>query len=103
MNFKTIWLSKGNFLDRFCNLFDSVVQFLTEKDPELGSKIVQSHCDIMYLADFFEKMNDVCTKLQGKEISLIQCKCTIAGFAGRLDVYKQNKKICVYYITVALF
>ena len=80
------WLSKGNFLDRFCNLFDSVVQFLTEKDPELGSKIVQSHCDIMYLADFFEKMNDVCTKLQGKEISLIQCKCTIAGFAGRLDV-----------------
>uniref|UniRef100_A0A3B5LGI9 HAT C-terminal dimerisation domain-containing protein n=1 Tax=Xiphophorus couchianus TaxID=32473 RepID=A0A3B5LGI9_9TELE len=46
------WLSRGNCLVLFCSL----------------------HCDIMYLADFFEKMNKVTLKLQGNGFTLVQCK-----------------------------
>ncbi|XP_071394012.1 zinc finger BED domain-containing protein 5-like [Centroberyx affinis] len=84
------WLSKGNCLARFCELFDSIVEFLEEVDAALGEKVSSSHCDIMYLADFFEKMNEVTLKLQGNGVTLVQCKAVIHSLTSRLDLYRQS-------------
>ncbi|XP_071397542.1 zinc finger BED domain-containing protein 5-like [Centroberyx affinis] len=81
---------KGNCLARFCELFDSIVEFLEEVDAALGEKVSSSRCDIMYLADFFEKMNEVTLKLQGNGVTLVQCKAVIHSLTSRLDLYKQS-------------
>lgn len=84
------WLSKGNCLARFCELFDSIVEFLEEVDAALGEQVSSSHCDIMYLADFFGKMNEVTLKLQGKGVTLVQSKAVIQSLTSRLDLYRQS-------------
>ncbi|XP_010775064.1 zinc finger BED domain-containing protein 5-like, partial [Notothenia coriiceps] len=84
------WLSKGNCLARFCELFDSIVEFLEEVDAALGEQVSSSRCDIMYLADFFGKMNEVTLKLQGKGVTLIQSKAVIHSLTSRLDLYRQS-------------
>ncbi|XP_071771056.1 zinc finger BED domain-containing protein 5-like [Centroberyx gerrardi] len=83
-------LSKGNCLARFCELFDSIVEFLEEVDAALGEKVSSSRCDIMYLVDFFEKMNEVTLKLQGNGVTLVQCKAVIHSLTSRLDLYRQG-------------
>lgn len=84
------WLSKGNCLGRFCNLFDTVVEFLESANAALGEQVRSSRCDIMYLADFFEKMNEVTMKLQGKNVTLVQCKTVIHSLTSKLDLYRQT-------------
>ncbi|KAM3874376.1 zinc finger BED domain-containing protein 5-like [Diretmus argenteus] len=84
------WLSKGNCLARFCELFDTIVEFLEKVDAALGEKVLSSRCDIMYLADFFEKMNEVTLKLQGNGVTLVQCKTVIRSLNSRLDLYRQS-------------
>lgn len=84
------WLSKGNCLARFCELFDSIVKFLEEVDGALGEKVSSSHCNIMYLADFFEKMNEVTLELQGNNITLVKSKAVIRSLTFRLDLYRQS-------------
>lgn len=84
------WLSKGNCLARFCELFDSIVEFLEEVDAALGEQVSSRRCDIMYLADFFGKMNEVTLKLQGKGVTLVQSKAVIHSLTSRLDLYRQS-------------
>ncbi|XP_073689566.1 zinc finger BED domain-containing protein 5-like [Garra rufa] len=84
------WLSKGNCLARFCELFNSIVEYLEEVDAALGERVSSSRCDIMYLADFFEKMNKATIKLQGKDVTLVQCKAVIHSLTSRLNLYRQS-------------
>uniref|UniRef100_A0A3Q3WKI0 DUF4371 domain-containing protein n=1 Tax=Mola mola TaxID=94237 RepID=A0A3Q3WKI0_MOLML len=60
------WLSKGNCLACFCELSDSIVEFLEEVDAALGEKVLSSRCDI------------------------IQCKAVIHSMNSRLDFYRQS-------------
>uniref|UniRef100_A0A3B5LGI6 HAT C-terminal dimerisation domain-containing protein n=1 Tax=Xiphophorus couchianus TaxID=32473 RepID=A0A3B5LGI6_9TELE len=66
------WLSRGNCLVLF--YYRNIVEFLESIGSALGEQVTSSHCDIMYLADFFEKMNKVTLKLQGNGFTLVQCK-----------------------------
>uniref|UniRef100_A0A3B5Q1Y9 HAT C-terminal dimerisation domain-containing protein n=1 Tax=Xiphophorus maculatus TaxID=8083 RepID=A0A3B5Q1Y9_XIPMA len=66
------WLSRGNCLVLF--YYRNIVEFLESIGSALGEQVTSSHCDIMYLADFFEKMNKVTLKLQGNGVTLVQCK-----------------------------
>ncbi|KAI2645147.1 Zinc finger BED domain-containing protein 5 [Labeo rohita] len=84
------WLSKGNCLARFCELFYSIVEYLEKVDAALGERMSSSRCDIMYLTDFFEKMNEATLKLQGKDVTLVQCKAVIHSLTSRLDLYRQS-------------
>ena len=84
------WLSKGNCLRRFFFLFESVVQFLQTVDDSLSKALSQIKPDIAYLADFFEKMNELLTKLQGNEVTLVQCKSVINAFIMKLSLFSQN-------------
>ncbi|ROJ30521.1 Zinc finger BED domain-containing protein 5 [Anabarilius grahami] len=59
-------------------------------DGALGEKVSSSRCNIMYLADFFEKMNEVTLKLQGNDITLVKSKAIIHSLTSRLDLYRQS-------------
>jgi len=84
------WLSKGACLNRFYLLFDSVVEFLKNKDDDLRSNLINSKNDIAYMTDLFAKFNETNLKLQGDNLNLIKTKSVISAFVGKLSLYKQN-------------
>ena len=53
------WLSKGNCLKKFYTLFNSVLDFFQESNPELYDKLKSSKTDIAYLTEMFSKFNEV--------------------------------------------
>lgn len=84
------WLSKGVCLNRFFNLFDSVLDFLEDRDEKLRENLITSKNDIAYLTDLFKIFNQVNLQLQGDELNLIKTKNVIAAFAGKLLLFKRN-------------
>jgi hypothetical protein len=51
------WLSKGVCLNRFFNLFDSVLDFLEDRHKKLRKNFIASKNDIAYLTDLFKIFN----------------------------------------------
>lgn len=84
------WLSKGACLSRFYLLFDSVLEFLESKDPDLKKNLINFKADIAYLTDLFKKFNDVNLQLQGDSLNLIKTKSVISAFLGKLKFMKEN-------------
>nr|XP_054592103.1 zinc finger BED domain-containing protein 5-like [Nothobranchius furzeri] len=84
------WLSRGNCLSRLCELFATVLEFLGTKDVDLRNNLFSSQCDIFYLADLFEKMNEVTLKLQGNGVTLVHSKTTICSFLVKMDLYRET-------------
>ncbi|KAL4104424.1 hypothetical protein QTP88_019725 [Uroleucon formosanum] len=66
------WLSKGNCLTRFYNLFQTILEFLQPLDKQLYDELHKRETNIAYLADIFEKLNDVNKNLQGDKINFIK-------------------------------
>jgi len=52
------WLSRGACLDMFYKLFNSVLEFLKDKNDALRSNLIHSKSDIAYLTDLFQKFNE---------------------------------------------
>lgn len=84
------WLSKGICLNRFFNLFHSVLDFLEDREEKLREDLITSKNDIAYLTDLFKIFNEVNLLLQGDELNLIKTKSVIAAFAGKLLLFKRN-------------
>ncbi|GBP60395.1 SCAN domain-containing protein 3 [Eumeta japonica] len=84
------WLSKGACLTRFYSVFDSVLEFLESRDPDLKEKLIKFKADIAYLTDLFKKFNDINLQLQGDSLNLIETKGIISAFLGKLKFMKQN-------------
>ncbi|XP_026471713.1 SCAN domain-containing protein 3-like [Ctenocephalides felis] len=84
------WLSKGNCLTRFYNLFDSVVEFLENKDTQLCKDLISSKNDIAYLTDLYALLNNMNLQLQGDGLNLIKTKNIIAAFIAKLLLHKKN-------------
>ena len=87
---KVRWLSKGNCLKRFYTLFNSVLDFFQESNPELYDKLKSSKTDIAYLTEMFSKFNEVNLQLQGDETSLIKAKSALSAFLSKLQHYSRN-------------
>nr|XP_015918222.2 protein ZBED8-like [Parasteatoda tepidariorum] len=68
------WLSKGACLNRFWNLFDSVLEFLEDKDVVLKDRLLEFKIDVAHMTDLFAKFNGVNLQLQGDELNLITSK-----------------------------
>ncbi|XP_076029966.1 protein FAM200A-like [Oratosquilla oratoria] len=80
------WLSKGNCLARFVELFDTIVNFLENLGENNFAEEVRSHkCDIFFLAWIFRKLNEVSLQLQGKLCTLLDCK----------RIFKASAKSCI--------
>ena len=82
------WLSKGNCLNRFVALWDSVISFFS--GTELGQKLVDAKSDIFYLSDIFEKLNVLNKELQGNNSTMFSCKEAITTFKGKLKLFWLN-------------
>lgn len=84
------WLSRGTCLTRFYNLFDSVIEFLENKDTELHDNLITSKNDIAYLTDLYKLFNDINLQLQGDDLNLIKTKNVVAAFVAKLLLHKKN-------------
>lgn len=84
------WLSRGNCLVRFYNLFDSVIEFLENKDTKLSNNLMKSKNDIAYLTDLYKLFNDINLQLQGDDLNLIKTKNVAAAFVAKFLLYKKN-------------
>ena len=74
------WLSKGNCLKWFNELFDTIVQFLDGFNPELSDEIKIRKHDIAFLSDIFDKLNSLNLQLQGQDVNLIKTKSVVVSF-----------------------
>ena len=84
------WLSKCACLNRFYEVFDSVLEFLDNKDNSLKDNLKKKKTDIAYLTDLFHKFNEVNIQLQGDDLNLIKTKSVISAFMSKLQLYKRN-------------
>ncbi|XP_071043876.1 protein FAM200C-like [Parasteatoda tepidariorum] len=84
------WLSKGNCLTRFYNLYDSVLKLLENKDTELHENLITSKNDIAYLTDIYTLLNYMNLQLQGDDLNLIKTKNVVAGIVAKLLLHKKN-------------
>uniref|UniRef100_A0A8C6KAH0 DUF4371 domain-containing protein n=1 Tax=Nothobranchius furzeri TaxID=105023 RepID=A0A8C6KAH0_NOTFU len=84
------WLSRGNCLSHLCELFATVLEFLGTKDVDLRNNLFSSQCDIFYLADLFEKMNEVTLKLQGNGVTLVHSNTTLCSFLVKMDLHRET-------------
>ena len=90
------WLSKGNCLERFVCLFDTVVQFLSTNDLPLAQFLVSRKSDIMYLSDLYGKFNCLNKTLQGNNLNLIKVKSALLGFKNKLVFLSNLTKKTVF-------
>lgn len=87
---KVRWLSKGACLNRFYNLFNSVIEFFENKDDSLRKNLMKFKSDIAYLTDLYNKFNETNLQLQGDKLNLIKTKAVISAFVSKLLLYKRN-------------
>lgn len=84
------WLSKGNCLKRFMELFDVLGEFLRDK-PEMKNLLTtDGKAFVSYLADIFEKLNVLNKQLQGTNKTLVDAKTKIFGFITFLELCQKH-------------
>ncbi|KAI6655480.1 Zinc finger MYM-type protein 6-like [Oopsacas minuta] len=84
------WLSKGKCLSRFYSLFDTILEFLEEENPQLMQLVSAAKSDVAYLTDIFDKFNAMNLQLQGNLVTLVKCKTVVSSCIGKLTLFKQN-------------
>lgn len=84
------WLSKGNCLKRFNDLYETILEFLNSCDENMCKKLRNERVDIAYLSNIFEKLNEVNIKLQGSNMNLIKAKGIINAFISKLSIFKER-------------
>ncbi|XP_071042039.1 SCAN domain-containing protein 3-like [Parasteatoda tepidariorum] len=86
------WLSKGNCLKRFMELFDTLSDFLSDK-PEMKCLLtVDGKAFVSYLANIFEKLNILNKQLQGTNKTLVDAKAKIFGFVTLIELCQKSIK-----------
>lgn len=87
------WLSKGNMLQRVFDLFDEILLFFEEqgKIALLNEwKADNFHLRLAYLTDIFGSLNELNTKMQGKNMNILVQDDKIRGFVAKLDLWKRR-------------
>ena len=82
------WLSKGNCLERFIPLYNTLLDFGADREDFQFLKSNESKPLISYLADIFVKLNALNKELQGEQKTLMDCKTKICGFISKLNFSK---------------
>ena len=91
MHTKVRWLSKGNCLIRFWNLFSSIVQFLEQNHhADLAVSVTENKHSIAYLTDIFTKFNFANKELQGDNVTLITTKSTLKALSAQFKLFKSR-------------
>lgn len=82
------WLSKGNCLARFVELFDRLDEFLANRDEMAALRGNEAKVQLFYLSDIFAKLNALNADLQGRNKTLLDAKIKIFGFVTKLRQYR---------------
>ncbi|KAJ8879274.1 hypothetical protein PR048_019881 [Dryococelus australis] len=93
------WLSKGNCLTRFYNLFDSVVEFFEDRNVLLGNELKEINHDIAYFSEIFAKFDDINVQLQGNDTTLNKAKSVVSASITKLTLFKPNvgrRELCKF-------
>lgn len=92
------WLSKGNVLDRFCDLRGEIISFLRTCKHKRAAHFLEHMLDeqfmtqVHFLCDIFGHLNSLNSELQGRE------KC-IADLVERLCAFKTKLNVFVSDLT----
>ena len=84
------WLSMGNCLTRFVQLFDKVVEFLRDRYPALSKTLVEDKVIILYLEDIYQKLNKLNLSMQCQDMNVVRAKKLIKAFMNKLVIWKQH-------------
>ncbi|CAI9718247.1 domain-containing 3-like [Octopus vulgaris] len=84
------WLSSGNCLKRFMELFDQINDFLSDKCEMKLLSTTDGKAFVSYLTDIFEKLGNLNKQLQGANMTLIDAKAKIFGFITALELWKKK-------------
>ncbi|KAJ7326960.1 hypothetical protein JRQ81_016719, partial [Phrynocephalus forsythii] len=74
----------------FPPLFETVLEVLDAKYPNLKENITKWKPDIASLTDLFTKFNEVNLKLKRDSLNVIKAKSITAAFLARINLMKQN-------------
>ncbi|XP_065674034.1 protein FAM200A-like [Hydra vulgaris] len=74
------WLSKGNCLKRFMELFNTPSDFLSDKTEMQYLLTIDSKAYLTNFTDIFQKLNILNNELQGTNKTLVDAKAKIFGF-----------------------
>jgi zinc finger BED domain-containing protein 5/7/8/9 len=83
------WLSRGTCLTRVVELFEVLLESVSEELRELLQP-PSAHRQISYMADVFSRMNDANKQLQGKGVTLIDSKRVMSSLIDKLELFRQN-------------
>ena len=84
------WLSRCNCLDRFFELYDSVAEFLSDKDVMSVLIGDAAKAKIGYLSDIFQKLQKLNVDLQRANKTLLDAKTKIFGFIDKLQQWRRE-------------
>lgn len=87
------WLSQGNVLIRFHDLFEEIKEFLkNSKRDDLWIKIIgqEWHHELSFLTDIYEHLNQLNLKLQGENVLIFSLVQHIREFQLKLESFKRQ-------------
>ncbi|GFU25463.1 SCAN domain-containing protein 3 [Nephila pilipes] len=84
------WLSRGNCLKSFMQLFDAISVFLREKLKMKYLLTIDGEAFVSYLFDIFEKLNILNKQLQGPNKTLVDAKAKIFDFINNIELYQKH-------------
>ena len=93
------WLSKENCLEKFVALYDTVLEFGSDREVFQFLKSNDTKALICYLEDVFGKLNELNKELQGAQKTLMDCKSKICTFITKLTFWRSQiarRNICQF-------
>ena len=83
------WLSRGKVLERVANLRNKVSAFLKEQKHELSDRFSDNKwiAKLLFLADFFSRLNQLNTFMQGKDKIFLNVSEDIIAFKARMELW----------------
>lgn len=86
------WLSRGRSLKRLLTLKDEVLIFLTEQNSNLADYFHDNLwlLKLCYLADIFDKINDMNLSMQGVCVNMFMLKNKLEAFVKKILIWKNR-------------
>lgn len=85
------WLSRGKTLQRFSELIEEIKTFLSVKNKLIKELTDDSWlCDFAFLVDITSHLNDLNSKLQGKNQFISEMANHVESFQKKLELFQKN-------------